>query len=105
MVRLSVIEQYFLTRLDVTQSEKQDMAVDDFAVTIRLAGMVDELRAVAADRAVNRPIRINAANVEAALVFDTARDFVAGDSFSGVFGDLAPPFETVCGETASAFNL
>jgi len=104
MIRLAVIEQYFLARFDVPQGEKQDVAVDDFAVTVGLAGMIDELRAVSAAAPVNRPVRVNAADVEAPFVFDTARDFVARNPFAGVFGDLAPLFESDHGETAFAFN-
>lgn len=78
--------------------------MDDFAIAVRLAGMVDELRAVAAPAAVNRPVRVNAANIEASFVLHTALDFVAGNSFAGVFGDLAPLFESYRGETAFSFN-
>ena len=105
MIRLAVIEQYLLARFDVPQSEKQDVAVNDFAVAVRFAGMIDELRAVAAVASVNRPVRVNAADIEASFVFDTASDFVARNSFAGVLGDLAPPFESDRGETAFAFNL
>ena len=37
MVGLAVIEQYLLARFDVSQSEKKDMAADDFAVAVRFA--------------------------------------------------------------------
>jgi hypothetical protein len=104
MVRLAVIEQYLLARFDVPQSEKQDVAVDDFAVAVRLAGVIDELRAVAAAAAVYRPVRVNATDVEASFIFHPALDFVAGNSFAGVLGDLAPPFESDRCETAFAIN-
>jgi hypothetical protein len=66
--------------------------------------MIDELRAVAAAVPVNRPIKVDAADVEPPFVLQTARDFVTGDSFAFVLGDLAPPFESDGGETASAVN-
>src|SRR5215475_8995351 len=66
--------------------------------------MIDELRAVAAAIAVNRPVRVNAANVKAPFVFHAARDLVAGNSFAGVLGDLAPLIKSDRGETAFAFN-
>jgi hypothetical protein len=86
------------------QSEEEDMAVDDLAVAVGLTGMIDELRAVAAATPVNRPIKVNAADVEPSFVLQTARDFVTGNSFACVLGDLAPLFESDGGETTSAVN-
>ena len=104
MIRLAVIEQKFLARFDVTQGEEEDVAVNDFAVAVGFAGMIDELRAVAAAAPVNRPIRVDAADVDAAFVLQTARDFVTRDSLAVVLGYLAPPFKRDGGETASAVN-
>lgn len=105
MIRLAVIERDLLARLDVPQSKKQDVTVDDFAVTVRLAGMIDELRSIAAAAPVNRPVGVNAGDIDAPLVFQTARDFVAGDLFASVFGDLATFFERNDGEAAFAINF
>jgi hypothetical protein len=102
MIRLAVIEQKFFARFDITQGEEENVAMDDLAVTVGFAGMIDELRAVAAATPVNRPIRVDAANVDAAFVLQTARDFVTGDSFAVVLGYLAPLFEGGCGETPQA---
>jgi hypothetical protein len=104
MIRLTVIECDLLAWLDVPQSEKQDVAVDDFAVAVRLAGVIDELCPVAASAPVNRPVRVNAGDVDALLVFQPACDFVAGDLFAGVFGDLPAFFETNRGEASFAVN-
>lgn len=104
MIRFGVIKQYFLARLDVPQSEEEDVAVDDLAVAIGFAGMINELRAVAAAAPVNRPIEVKAADMEASFVLQTARDFVTRDSFAGILGDLAPLFESNGGETASTVN-
>jgi hypothetical protein len=100
MVRLAVIEQQLLARFDVTQGEKEDVVVDDLAVAVGLAGMVDELRAVAAVAPVNRPIRVDAADVNASFVLQTARDLVTGDSFAGVLGYLSPLVKGDCCETS-----
>jgi hypothetical protein len=104
MVRLAVIEQEFLARLDIAQSEKEDVAMDDLAVTVGFTGMIDELCAVAAAVPVKRPIRVDAADVDAPFVLQTARDFVAGNSFACVLGYLAPLFEGDGGETTQAVN-
>ena len=66
--------------------------------------MIYELRAVAAAAPVNRPVRVDAADVNASFVLQTARDFVTGDSLAFVLGDLAPLFEGDGGETASAVD-
>ena len=63
MIRLAVIEEYLLARLDIPQSEDEDVAVDDPAVAVGFAGMIDELRAVPAAAPVNRPVRVDAADV------------------------------------------
>jgi hypothetical protein len=104
VVRLAVIEQNFLSRLDVTQSEKENVAVDDFAVTVRFAGMIDELRAVADAVSVNRPVKINAAYIKASFILQPSRDFMARDPFACVFSDLAPLFEGNGGEAAQAID-
>jgi len=104
MIRLTVIEQQLLARFDVTQSEEEDVAVGGLAVAVGFTGMIDELRAVAAATPVDRPIRVDAADVDASFVLQAARHFVTGYSFADVFGDLAPPFESDVGETAQAVN-
>src|SRR5262245_36901625 len=104
MIRLAVIEQQLLAWFDVTQSEEEEVAVDGLAVAVGFTGMIDELRAVAATAPVDRPIRVDAADVDASFVLQTARDFVTGDYFAGVFGYLAPLFEGGCGETSQAVD-
>ena len=104
MIRLAVIEQKFLARFDITQGEEKNVAMDDLAVAVGFAGMIDELRAVAAAAPVNRPIRVDAADVDASFVLQTPRDFVTGDSFAVVLGYLAPLFEGGCGETSQSVD-
>src|SRR5215813_6016580 len=104
MIRLAVIEQKFLAGFDITQGEEKNVAMDDLAVAVGFAGMIDELGAVAAATPVNRPIRVYAADVDAAFVLQTSRDFVTGDSFAVVLGYLAPLIEGGCGETSQAVD-
>lgn len=104
MIGFAVIEQQFFSRFDVPQSEEEDVAVNDLAVAVGFAGVVYVLRAVAAAAPVNRPIKVDTADVEPSFVLETARDFVAGDSFAFVPGDLAPLWESDGGETAFAVN-
>src|SRR5215475_4830834 len=104
MIRLAVIEQKLLARFDITQGEEKNVAMYDLAVAVRFAGMIDELRAVTAAVPVDRPIRVDAADVDASFVLQTARDFVTGNSFACVLGYLAPLFESDGGEAAQAVN-
>lgn len=67
--------------------------------------MIDELRAVAAHRAVNRPIRINRANLDALQIGEAAFDLAARDAFADVFGNLAAFFEWLCSEAALTVYL
>jgi hypothetical protein len=93
MIRLAVIEQQLLAWFDVTQGEEEDVVVDDLAVAIGFAGMIDELRAVAAAAPVNRPVRVDAADMDASFVLQTARDLMTGNSFAVVLGYLSPLFK------------
>jgi hypothetical protein len=104
MIRFAVIEQQLFSRFDIPQSEKEDVAVNDLAIAVGFAGVIYVLRAVAAATPVDRPIRVDAADVEPPFVLETALDFVTGDSFAFVFGYLAPLFERDGGETAFAVN-
>jgi hypothetical protein len=104
MVGFAVIEQQLFSRFDVPQREKEDVAVNDLAVAVGFAGVIYVLGAVAAAIPVDRPIRVDTADVEPPFVLETARDFVTVDSFAFVFGYLTPLFERDGGETASAVN-
>src|SRR5262249_16902018 len=104
MIRLAVIEQKFLARFDVTQGEEKNVAMDDLAVAVGFAGMIDELRAVSAAAPVNRPIRFDAAHVDASFGREGGRELGTGESFAGVLGFLAPLFEGGCGETSQAVD-
>mgnify|MGYP001545113891 CR=1 FL=1 len=53
-----VVNGEFFARLQVAQTHIDNVALDDAGGDIRIAAMVDILRARAVDRAVNSPIRI-----------------------------------------------
>src|SRR5574341_851311 len=105
MIRSAVIQQNLFAWRDVAQSEEQDVAVDDLAVTVRLARVIDELRAVPLTVTVNRPVGVDIGNVDASSVLHPPRDFPPRNLFARVFSDLAAFFETGGGETAVAVNL
>ncbi len=105
VIGLFVIEQDFLAGFYISQGEKNQMAVNQSQPTIRIAGMVDELRSVAADRTVYRPVRIYAADANAAFAPQPSGNFGAGNSFADELGNLAPFFVWNGGETTFAVNL
>ena len=77
MPRGNVIHGDFLARRNITKRVKVNAPVDDFDKGIGIAGVIDILRAVAADAAINRPIRINRANMNALRTLQAALDFTA----------------------------
>ena len=105
MPRVFIIEQQLFVSGKIAQRIKQNMAFDDFDVTVRRARMIDELRAVAAHRSVNRPIRINRANLYASQIFEPPFDLAARDAFADVFGNLAALLERLCSEAALTVYL
>lgn len=56
VIRLAIIQKNLFSGLNVAQREEEQMAVDDFGVTVRLARMVDVLGPIATATAVNRPV-------------------------------------------------
>lgn len=81
------------------------MSADQRQTAIRIAGMIDVLRSIAADRTVYRPVRINAANANPAFATQTASGFNARNFLADELGNLATFFEINGGETAFAVNL
>ena len=81
------------------------MSLDDLDETVRRARMIDELRAVAAHRSVNRPIRINRANLYALQIFEPPFDLAARDAFADVFSNLAALLKRLRSETALTVYL
>ena len=67
--------------------------------------MVDELRSVAADTAVNRPVSVNAADANPAFAAQPFGGFDPGNPFADEFGDLAPFFEMGGGKGSLAVNV
>jgi len=104
VVGLFVIEQDLFAGPDVAFGEEEDVFVDDLHVAVRFAGVVDVLGAVSGLQAVNCPVLVDAADVDAAFAFQPASDFATRNLFADVFGHLASSFERRRGEAAAAVN-
>src|SRR5581483_332910 len=66
--------------------------------------MVDVFRAVAADAAVNAPVRVNRADSFLALPTQTEQPLLLRDLFARVLGDSGASRNEDCGKAPSAIN-
>jgi hypothetical protein len=64
MKRLLVVDRDFFTWLDVSQSEKQHVTVQSSHEGIRLAGVIDVMRAVSAARSIQTKTPIDIADAQ-----------------------------------------
>ena len=86
--RNDVIQREFFARRNVAQGIKVNASAHNFDEDIRVTRVIEVLRAVAADAAVNRPIRINRANVNACCALQPTFDFLPRDVFARIFCDF-----------------
>ena len=105
VIRLAVVQRQLLAGFDVAQCVDVDVAVRDAHETVWLARVVDVLRAVAAAAAVDAPLRIYRADVQAAFAAHAPRGFDARDALARQLGHLLSSAERYGRETALAVNL
>src|SRR5215218_9478165 len=79
VIGLAVVKRQLLAGLYVAQRVDVDVAARDALEAVRLARVVDVLRAVAAAAAVHAPVRVNRADVQAALAAHAPRGIEARD--------------------------
>jgi hypothetical protein len=87
-----VIESDLFAWIDVTQGHKEDVAVGDFHVGVRIAGMIDEVRAVSAAAAVDTPTPVYCADSQHLPRCAPIRLGVC-DPLTRILGNLTPPAE------------
>jgi len=104
MEGLLVIEGDFFARMNVAEREEQHVAVHRPHERIRLAAMVDVMRAVAAVTPVHAEAAIDVTNAKKAPLARALPGFQIRDSLSGVFGDLPSAFEMNRSEAAFAVD-
>ena len=71
MQRAFIVNRDLFTRFYLSQSEEQDVAVEAFGESIRRAGVIDIVRAVATAAAVHTPAMIYAADSQYAAMRST----------------------------------
>ena len=89
MERLFVIDRDLFARMDVAQSKEHYVVVDGANIGVRLARMVDVVRAVAAATAVDAPGAVNIADAQLGSM-GAALSFKIRNALAGVFSYLAP---------------
>lgn len=103
MQSIFVVDSNLFTRSDVAQGEEQDVAIDGLHVSIRLARMVDVMRAVAASAAIKTPTTVDVADAQFGSMCATL-SFEIGNAFAGVLGDLTTAPKANSGETTFAVD-
>ena len=104
MVRRDVVQGNLFTDLNVPQSKKENVSVSNSHVAVRLAGVVNVMRAVAATGSVKTPSPVDRANAQLASARGSGSRFLLRDFFSRVLGDLPSFSEQLCGKTPFAVN-
>ena len=104
MQGLFVINRDFFTWLDIAQSKEQDVSVQILHVSVRLAAVIDVVRAVAAAAAVQTPTTVDVANAKNSSIAAASGRFKVRDALPCVFGDLFSALEEFGGETALAVD-
>lgn len=64
MERRFVVERNLLAGADIAECDKQDMAIENFHVSVWFAGMIDVMRAVPALAAIETPAIIDRADTQ-----------------------------------------
>ena len=103
MERLFVIDRDLFAWLDVAQSKEHHVSMDCAHIGVRLAGMVDVMRAVAAATAVDTPDAVNIADAQLGAM-GAALGFAIRNSLTRVFGDLLPVRKGNRGKATSAVD-
>jgi len=104
MQGLFVINRNFFTRLDIAQSKEQNVSVQILHVSVRLAAVIDVMRAVAAAAAVQAPTTVNVADAKYPTIPATPGRFKVRDALARVLGDLSAARKTFSGKTAFAVD-
>ena len=86
------------------QSKEQDVTVNRLQVDVRLARVIDVMRAVATTAAVQTPAAIDIADAQDAAIARAFSRFEIGNSLAGVLSDLFATMEVNSRETAFAVD-
>ena len=103
MKRGFVIDRDLLTRPDIAQSNEEDVVVENLHKGIRLARVINVVRAISTAAAIQAPAVVDCTDPEC-LSFCSAVCFRVSYLFARVFGNLSPASKRFRRETAFAVN-
>ena len=104
MQSLFVIDGDFFAGMNISQSEEQDVAVQILHVGVRLATVIDVMRAVSVAAAVQAPTAIDVADAQDSAVATALRSFEIRDAFARVLRDLFSARKKHGSKAPSAIN-
>ena len=104
MQGLFVINRDLFTWLDIAQSKEQNVSVQILHVSVRLAAVIDIMRAVAAMAAIQTPTTVDVANAKYSSIATASGRFKVRDALARVLGDLSAARKTFRGKTAFAVD-
>ena len=99
-----VVDGDFFAGMNIPQGEEQYVAVQIFHVGVRLATVVDVMRAVATTCAVQTATAIDVADAQDSAVATALRSFEIRDAFARVLRDLFAARKKHSGKATSAIN-
>jgi len=101
---LFVVDGDFFAGVNIAQREEQYVAVQILHVGVRLARMIDVMRAVAAPGAVQTATAVDVADAQDSAVTTALRSFEIRDAFARVLRDLFSARKKFGGKATSAIN-
>ena len=104
MKGLFVIDRNLFAGLDVSQGKEQHVTVQCSHEGIRLAGMIDVVRAVTATRAIETESAVDVADAQDLTIASPPTGFEIRNPLARVLRNLLPAFEGNSRETASAVD-
>ena len=101
---LFVVDGDFFAGMNIPQGKKQNVAVQILHEGVRLATVVDVMRAVATARAIQTATAIDVADAQDSAVATALRSFEIRDAFARVLRDLFSARKKLGGKATSAIN-
>lgn len=101
---LFVVDGDFFAGMNIPQGKKQNVAVQILHVGVRLATVIDVVRAVATAGTVQTTTAIDVADAQDSAVATALRSFEIRDAFTRVLRDLFPARKKRGSKATSAIN-
>ena len=104
MQRLFIVDRDLFAGMNIPQREEEHVTIKSLHVGVRLAAVIDVMRAVAAAAAVQTPMAVDVADAQDGPSARPLSRFEIGDSLACVLSDLAAAPKRDRRETALAVD-